>query len=437
MALLKINFRKFLYAFSFLFFAKNIQAQNDLGLQFSKTLWQNNLVNAAYIPENKVNIALPSYYAGYYNTFGGFTVRNNQTQTNKVTNKDWVSFGQEISFLGLGFRLPNGGVVTLQQNLHIDAAFGNDGELFEVITKGNAPYIGKTIDITPETNGQIYNELGVGYAQKIGKLNVGGKIKRYNGWAAARSRDDAFLKLTTNEDAYQLNFDLDYRLEASENLSSALNDLESLPNFETIGTPNGILDLQKKSGGGFGLDLGASYDVSDKITVGAAVNNLGRIKWKGNVYTAKTKFDIIGVDIQQLLEDSTLSVNAPTLDTVFQKMNFTKTATSFSTSPLTNYNFFVNYKINNYLTVNGLLGRTARGNYFALNTTARLKNWLEAGLTYSVRNQSFANLGTNIALKLGPFQMYLIADNLLATQKPLQSSNANFRIGTNLVFGKK
>ena len=59
------------------------------------------------------------------------------------------------------------------------------------------------------------------------------------------------------------------------------------------------------------------------------------------------------------------------------------------------------------------------------------------GAMYSIQNGSFANIGTNLSLKLGPAQIFVISDNLLPLINQWQAANTNVRIGANVTLNDK
>jgi hypothetical protein len=414
----------------FIFFALitlKTNAQNDLGLNFSKSIWQNNYVNPASIPKNKIVVALTSGEISYYNTFGGVKTISNVLTAKSVAESKFRFYG-EINTFGVGFGIGEHGYGSISNTLHSDANLTSSGDLVSLLVNGNASFIGKKLQLAPTVDFSNYGEWAATYAHNLGKLTVGGKVKKFNGIGAIRTKPNSTFGFTTESDAYQLAFDVNYSMQVSRGFSSAFGSLDTVPtvNFFKF----------QKDGSGFGLDLGANFDVNDKITVGvSAINLLGKINWKNaQEYNAKAKFRIEGFDITQLLQDSTFDIKAPNLDTILNKMSFTQTTTTFSTSPTKAVNLTGTYRINPIFSANALLGFSSRGSYFALNGTASVNRFLEAGLTYSIRNKSYANFGANVVLKGGPVQAYVILDNFagLVTRSV---NNCNLRAGINLAFG--
>jgi hypothetical protein len=69
-------------------------------------------------------------------------------------------------------------------------------------------------------------------------------------------------------------------------------------------TSDGIKDnLLNTKNMGFGLDIGATYNISEKIMVSAALTDLGFIKWKTDVTNlqAKGRFEFSGIDLSDFI----------------------------------------------------------------------------------------------------------------------------------------
>lgn len=95
----------------------------------------------------------------------------------------------------------------------------------------------------------------------------------------------AFLDIEVDDENYSAigattpTFGIDYGTAAQTNPSN-------------VGTNNST--LPSAVGSGFGFDFGLNFEYKNKLRVGVAVNNIGSIKWDGNVYRAQDTviFDI-------------------------------------------------------------------------------------------------------------------------------------------------
>ncbi|MBW8051258.1 MAG: hypothetical protein FVQ77_13135 [Cytophagales bacterium] len=105
----------------------------------------------------------------------------------------------------------------------------------------------------------LYAGIGLKYIQGFGLVDIGaenGKLRAFS--------------------AISPIFDVDYGVDPAPGNS--------------VDTSNKL----KPVGKGFGLDFGFNFRYKEKLTIGFAVNNIGSIKWDGNVFTAKdtTLFDM-------------------------------------------------------------------------------------------------------------------------------------------------
>ncbi len=101
----------------------------------------------------------------------------------------------------------------------------------------------------------MYMGVGLKYFQGIGMLN----IRSVNGEL------EAFSSLSPA-------FNIDYNTAAA----NATNEIKSSKFFPP-----------KSVGQGFGFDFGLNIVIKNKVKIGAALINMGSIKWSGNVYTVK------------------------------------------------------------------------------------------------------------------------------------------------------
>jgi hypothetical protein len=78
-------------------------------------------------------------------------------------------------------------------------------------------------------------------------------------------------------------------------------------------------------------------------------------------------------------------------------------------------------------------------NAYALGTTWEALKWLTLGATYAIKdeNDSYDNLGLNLALRLGPVQIFGVTDNVVALATLGDSKNFSARAGLALLIGKK
>lgn len=206
---------------------------------------------------------------------------------------------------------------------------------------------------------------------------------------------------------------------------------------------------------GWGVDLGATYRVMDRLTVGASLVDIGYVKWTNNTYQytldpAKAKYTFQGVDINQVVNNNTNYINAQG-DSIQAKFKMTETPMGAYTTMLPAKMYLSGkFDIKDNLSVGALFfSESFRGRYASGLTASLNKNFgkiLSTSVSYTVSNRSYNNLGLGISLNVSPVQFYIVGDNLLrAPVSLIASQNLNsyinssqlltVRAGLNFVFG--
>lgn len=178
---------------------------------------------------------------------------------------------------------------------------------------------------------------------------------------------------------------------------------------------------------GFGVDLGATYKL-DKLDLTIGVNDLGYIRWKenaqeltGNGYLEvadnENFDDAMRSDLIMTAEDKTFKTNLNAIPYASARYQLTK-AVSGGALLFANK---IGDKYKPFLTLGANLTPT---------------RFLEAAVTYTLRDQSYTNLGAAVSIRLGGLQIYLATDNLLSVINPEKANYFNVRTGLNFVFGQ-
>jgi hypothetical protein len=138
-------------------------------------------------------------------------------------------------------------------------------------------------------------------------------------------------------------------------------DMDSKVNYAIPDIQNaGVTSLLKPSGLGLGLDLGVDYRPLEKLKIGAAITDLGSIKWKNNPYNYGIEINhtltrILDFKIENLINEIDPNSVTDSLITDFlASVKDTVTYNAFRTPLSPRINLSGEYAILNTLTV-GLL----------------------------------------------------------------------------------
>ncbi|MCB9235806.1 MAG: hypothetical protein H6581_29430 [Bacteroidia bacterium] len=150
-----------------------------------------------------------------------------------------------------------------------------------LILLGNKPYAGQTVE---EKN--LYfsrytvRNLGVGTGFDLGKLKLGVRVKFIQGFRLRQLKNTSY-SLFTEEDGTQIHIQADYDYYQMKK-TTGLNPFS----FQGFGA---------------GLDLGARYEVNDKMNVVGAVTGLGFVAWPNmDRFKANVNVDFKGIEISSL-----------------------------------------------------------------------------------------------------------------------------------------
>lgn len=320
--------------------------------------------------------------------------------------------------------------------------------------QGNASFIGQSLDIAPSFEVFSYQEAGIGGSYQLGKWRVGATLKLLAGIGVAKSQR-ASATLRTDEDIYQLELETDYEVVAADydNSDSFVNfglvNLDfadiSLLSFRlpdiNFDVSKALLNARGARNRGIAFDFGAVYELNDQWRFGLSVLDIGRIKWKDNAYqyTSKETTSFDGVNLGRIDFASSEEIFSfdNLKDTLEQVVQFTKTPTTFKTSLAAQTYFSTQYQYNSQWNFGlALYGRFGKNDTWGSSIAANYQwqRFLNIGLLYALEENDWDNLGLNVTLRIGPFQLYGMTNNLITLFQPRQLSNQTARVGMALIF---
>lgn len=377
----------------------------------------------------------------------------------------YINANADINLFGFGFRAKSSYInFTLTSKNAINVSLPKDmfhlGMFGNVRTNnGVAQLENNVFDMSSlGFNATSYLEAALGYSRFLGeKWSAGIKLKYLHGLATSNLRFDNF-KYVAGIEQWKLNID------GSVNYS-----LPDVSNFN----PTSLL---QPAGIGGAADLGVMYRAADNLIFGAAVTDLGLMKWNKSPVNYRGKVDftmntITGFSIDELLAGiNSNSVTNDLYTDFLDSVEINKSATSFNNSLVPRINLSGEYGFfQNTMSVGLLSSTMVYKNSLQFSLTPSLNihpaNWLSMSLSYSLLNGKGSNVGLGLGLRLGILNAFLTADyipfnyaplskplNLDLTNIPLignslgvktissvpaKTERLNVAIGFNIVFGNK
>ena len=423
--------------------AASLTAQAEWGLFSQPGLWQANRLNPAFWPEQKVIVSLPGiqntlYFTGP--TYGDVIREENGNKVfdvdaliDKLEPENLVREHLEFSTVGAALRLGKSFGISFQHLVHFNAYLSYPKTLPQLVWQGNGDFIGQTITLDHDLQLYAFNEFALGGFFGGETFQFGARAKLLTGIGdVSTSRGSA--SLYTDTAFYQLQFLADYQLNTSSYFNyETYNDFELNYDFGQI-----RLNRLFTSNSGLAFDLGARMK-GEKWWIAGSVLDIGAIHWNEEVrnYRAEGEYKFDGLDISQALAGDSVEFE-DALDTLQQLFAFTPTHESYSTKlPLKAY-LSAGLKFGEKWRAGGVLfSEWYRNEIFpglSVNAGYSPVKWIDLGASYAVFRNTFANIGLSAAVRLGPVQVYAMADNVTAVFRPADSSYFHLRAGLNLGF---
>lgn len=443
-----------------------VQGQVNNTAYFMNRLPQASWLNPAKMQEQRVFIGLPvvsSINLGVGNNFVSFndvifkssvsdsliTFLHPEADRNafisNLRDANAVNSDLQFSVFALGFRQGS-----QYFSFGINERFSMRGalpkDLLVVMLKGNEEFAGKEAVFSKLGFGlNYYREYALGYSREINnKWTAGGRVKLLFGKANA-FLDKQDLGLYTDPDDYSLRLHSRFTLNASMPLSIEYDedgDISSIAfrfDDDDFTAGDWILNPENK---GLALDLGVTFRPLEALTLSASLVDLGYINWSKDVYNFSMdgELDFKGLDISPIFnKDNDIEVFQNFLDSIADIFAITDTRNAYKRSLGSTLYVGGEYQIKPRLRL-GLLSRTGFGTdhveqAVTLSANWDLTNFFGASASYSMMNNTYANLGAGLYLRGGPFQFFVISDNINAIFAPHKIRFANVWFGMNLVFG--
>jgi hypothetical protein len=371
--------------------------------------------------------------------------------TNKLTNRDFLSFNMQIDVLNGGYRLDEKTYLSFGMYQEIDFIAYYPKDVVELLYYGNQPFINKTVHFSDlKFRGEMLGVIHAGLSYKMNKkLNVGGRFKLYSGSLHLSSNNNGgtFSTFEGVNNVYRHNLS---NINVSANTSGFFDDNENL----NVGIKDALGNTLLSKNIGVGVDVGFTYHYSPQIEFTGSILDVGFVSYSKNnnnlTVTGNHQFDGIN-----LLYDSNnndywgqldreLNTNIPRESNtdsyvVWRPIKLNGAVRySFGRARINKECYDETYK--EYY--NNAVGLQLFAVTRPLSTQVAATVFLEKSLsenfhakfTYTVDDFSMTNVGVGVSTQIGVFQMYGMVGNVLKLSDLTQAHSASLQFGFNLIF---
>lgn len=295
--------------------------------------------------------------------------------------------------------------------------------------------------------------LGVAHAGISKKINekwqVGGRLKLYSSVFNGKSKSNTgalYTKKGEDNRYLQRLSNVDILLQTS----GLLTDVDITPSYLAK-------NLLFSGNFGLGFDVGFTYHIDKQWTVTGSALDIGFVYNTQNIesYTIKGDFETEGIDlifnptddpsdywnnIRDEFDDSIV------IDTIYKKYISVRPL-KLNTSLY--YSFGEKYDRCRFDLRPGQYSNKAGVQLFAtlgtvhsyMAATLFFERWFgkhfQAKISYTADPYSFSNLGLGASAQFGPFNLYVLADNLLYLNNLYAAKSASVQVGINFIFYDK
>jgi len=397
-------------------------------------IYQNNAINPAYFPKGRVFIGLPVISGtslninsplNYDNIFLRLSDGTNEINfdriLNNLENDSYLGVQLRINDFYVGYRR-NQAAISFFINDRVESDLYLPKSLLNLAINGNRSSIGNIIDFSNLTiKATHFREFGFSYTffDKKDRFSLGYRAKLLNGFYNASLANNFSASLTTGDD-----------LSLNLQVQNALLRVTTVPTGGSFITSPNI---------GFGFDLGANYNFSERFSIGVSIRDIGLIRWKNGNSSYQlddTNFNYSGIDLEDI-EDLTQAID----DSLSGQFNFVDDITDPYTDwlPLSG-NLTGSWKFGGSSQVVASLSPRLINGFvqmqYGLGLSQKLGRILKINVSANKLPRQDYNVGAALALNLGAIQLYGGTDRTL-NYDLTRVKNFNYTFGINLVFGRE
>ena len=369
-----------------------------------------------------------------------------------------INVAGDFDIIGFGLRL-GAGYLSFGASQHLSFINALPSDLFKMTEEGFPDPT--NLDFSPARLQSIgYMQFRLGYSHRINeRLSIGFNVKPIVGQAAYASKIDKF-KLNTGKEKWEAEVKGNFYSSAPVDITMKEDDPDKIKDVDVKDFDDYEIKDWVNYGMGFNnpgvaIDLGAVYQIGERFTVSASLNNLGMIFWKKDLnsisFDGRYTFDGVNYDVakddQDVLEDL--------FDELEDAVGYRVKHDKFTTPLAPVLHAGVSYSLSRSLSA-GLMSRTVfweKAVRQSFNLSLYLQPYsfvsLNAGLTYQVKGNVYPGGGLMFYPGPLPLQIYVLFDYALlyySTVKigekgkeipfPETQKSINARVGVNLVFGR-
>ncbi len=429
-----------------------LKAQQNNTLFLMHDLPQANIINPAVPIKCKLFVVMPivgsthinAYSTGFafndiFESYNGDSLKFNPYKAIHTFNTlEILATETHLSLLSVGYKYREN-YITFSINEKINSYSILSKNALLLANEGNTQFVGTNANLDgTRINAVHYREFALGWAKKVNeKLDIGIRAKLLFGKSNIYTKPTKG-SLYTHPITYALNLEgsvdlhSSYPVNITTDEEGKIDDIE-VTEIDNIDKTNYLFNTKNK---GLGFDLGIIYKLNQITTISASLLDIGYIKWNSDVnqFHSSGQIDITGETYDEGLNDY-----YALKDTLFNTFNPYITEESYFSPLVPTIYVGIERIIANTLEI----GTVFHNEFYkkkwhpsiSISANKNFGKIFSTGLSYTIQNKQFNNIGLGMGMKLGSLHLHALSDNIPAFFDIGKARNLNLRFGISFLFG--
>ncbi|WP_188172280.1 DUF5723 family protein [Flammeovirga sp. EKP202] len=450
------NFKKYITLSVLLLSALTCLGQQETMLYFMKDMPQSLQLNPAHKSVYKTSVVLPSVYMNAESTT--FSYNNIFTEDLDGNNIDLEKFFEKLQDQNVmestavvdlvGLTITSDKIsISLFVRERISSVMQIEEDVGELFAKGTAhpDNLNKEFNIAPSFNLSHYREYGFGFNYNIkDRWTFGVNVKYLSGLMNINMKN-AQITLKTEDAA---NYPITVSMGDAPIRSAGFNKLLT-SNKEITSAELGSY-LAGGAGNGYAIDLGLTFQLTDKVLLELAATNIGQIIWSNSRQDYRLGAEdyntmvLTGSNPQDVFNNENLDTPNPQYDSLVSLFDFHEMENSDQSSYITTLPMYANLAGSIDLGHKFIIGCTIGFSYiedyfnprFSISANKRFADFLGIGINYTADKSGISRVGGALSIGFPGIKVYAISDDLVKNITNWKDSQSlGIRFGVNLNFG--
>jgi hypothetical protein len=424
--------------------------QSEFSLyRLNKAVPQSNMLNPAFAPNFNLVIGLPVISSAYVradldgisfdDVFNGSGTESLTLDTARISSRmkevNRVRLNQSLQLFYLGMTLGKNYVsIGLHQVSDLKVNYPGDLVGWAIHGPGHPQYVRRPLDFgSLYSKALAYSKTSISLGRSFGnRLRLGVRFNHLRGLAMVETAKISGQLIVGIDSVTVQTGPIQVNTSGVDFFNSGDRNVDDYINY-----------FFKNQNKGTAWDFGATYQITKRLSVSAAVNDIGIIRWKDynrSYHHRPVTYTYRGVEYTDYLGTSPEINVDDEVDSLRGLFKPTESTGKKYSTPLTGKVYSgISYRVGAMGNLSALmyipLLSDKQNTAFSLGYTQQVWRNLSASLGITLQQRRIDNIGAGLAIRISNFQVFATTDRVQSIVYPARATRADLHTGLNLVFG--